>query len=451
MNDMTWNPSGYATANEAELHAPNREIRLGLMVAGAFFVGLLGWAALTPLDAAAVAEGVVAVSGNRQAVQHREGGVVTALHVVEGQAVRKGDVLLKISTSELVANERALAGEVIGLLAQRARLMAERDGAPGFSAPLEYATLTGTDRKLADDAMRGQQLLFEARSASVSAERSVFNQRARQYSQQIGGLHSQVQSNARQQQLLSDELEGLRSLVSRGFVSTNRIRALERTAAQLEGEAGSLRADIGRSNEAVAEAQLQMVSVSRDRLEEVANQLRDVQLRIEELRPKWTAARERLDQAAIKAPAAGKVVGLHVFTVGGVVSAEETLMEIVPQDRALVVEAKVSAEDADDLRIGMDTQVRFTALKERDMPILHGAIARVSADSFEDQRTGRRYFTMEVRVPPQELAKIREIRADGGLRPGLTAEVLVPLRQRTALGYLIEPLTQTLWKAGREH
>ena len=151
------------------------------------------------------------------------------------------------------------------------------------------------------------------------------------------------------------------------------------------------------------------------------------------------------------APAAGRVVGLSVFTVGGVVTAGETLMEIVPSDRRLVIEARASPTDADDLAVGMDTQIRFPALQERNMPILSGRIESVSADSFEDERTGVRYFKMRVEVPPEELAVIRRFRADGGLRPGLPAEVMVPMRKRSALAYLIEPLTQSLWRAGREH
>lgn len=167
--------------------------------------------------------------------------------------------------------------------------------------------------------------------------------------------------------------------------------------------------------------------------------------------PRLSAAREQIERSKIRAPASGRVVGLKVFTVGGVISPGDTLMEIVPQDKRLLIEAKASPTDADDLQVGMHTQIRFPALQERNMPILQGRIANVSADSFEDERTGARYFRVEVEVPPEQLSVIREFRADGGLRPGLPAEVLVPLRKRSALSYLIEPLTQSLWRAGREH
>ena len=167
--------------------------------------------------------------------------------------------------------------------------------------------------------------------------------------------------------------------------------------------------------------------------------------------PKLVATRQQIARATVRATASGQVVGLKVFTEGGVVSAGQTLMEIVPDNRNLVIEAKAAPTDADDLHIGMTTQIRFPALQERDIPIIEGKISKVSADSFEDQRTGGHYFEIEVMVPPEGLAKLKEFRADGGIRAGLPAQVIVPLRKRTALGYLLEPLASTFWKVGREH
>lgn len=430
---------------------PAAEIRGGAIIAAAFFVGLLGWAALTPLDAGAVAQGVVAVSGNRQAVQHRDGGIVTALNVVEGQTVAKGDILLQISASEVVAAERGVAGEVIALLAQRARLLAERDGIARIAEPAAFAGLSPADRLLAADAMRSQRVLFTARRSSLSIERSVLGQRMRQQAEQIGGVGHQVRSNREQQRLIIDELEGLRGLAASGFVSRNRLRAVERSAAELDGNHGALRADIARLTEAVGEARMQVVALDRALLEEVAGALRDTSVRLDELQPKLVALREQLARSTVRAPSSGRVVGLKAFTVGGVVAAGETVMEIVPQDRALVIEAKAAPTDADDLRIGMTTQVRFSALQERNLPILYGKVSKVSADSFEDPRTGLRYFQIEIVVTPTELARILEVRSDLGIRAGLPAEVMIPIRSRTALAYLVEPFTQSLWRAGREN
>jgi HlyD family type I secretion membrane fusion protein len=426
-------------------------VRTGAIIAGIFFIGVLGWAAFIPLDAGAIATGTVAVSGNRQAVQHREGGILTRLDVTEGQTVQKGQALLEVSASEVVATERSLSGEVIALLALRERLLAERDNRSQVAAPIEYRDLSVEDQALANDALQGQRLLFSARRNSIATERSVLNQRIAQHNQQIGSVKSQITSNRRQQVLIGQELEGLRGLTDRGFVSINRIRAIERNAAQLDGDYGSYQADIAKTQQASGETRMQILSLEKRMAEGVATELRDTQIRLAELQPRLIAARDQLKRSTVRAPAAGRVVGLAVFTVGGVISPGEKMMEIVPQDRALVVDGKVSPTDADDLYVGMETQVRFAALQERNLPILQGKISKVSADGFEDPRTGERFFKIEVIVAPSEIAKIKAIRGDTGLRAGLPAEVMIPLRKRTALSYLIEPLTQTLWRAGREH
>lgn len=433
------------------LDAPHREARIGLFIAGAFFLGFLGWAAFVPLDSGAMADGVVAVSGNRQAVQHSDGGVVTGLYVTEGQTVRTGQPLLRVATPELIASERAMTSEVISLLARQARLNAEQDGRVAMTPPPEFAALPPGDAALAEEALAGQQQLLTARRASIQTERAVLSQRIRQQSEQIGGLSHQMTSNREQQRLLSDELTGMRRLLPEGFVAVNRIRAMERSAAKLDGQYGALRADSARTSEAIGETRLQMVSLDRARLEEIAAELGVIQQRLDETQPKISALREQISRSVIRAPSSGRVVGLTTFTVGGVVGAGSVIMEIVPQDRALVVEARAAPSDADDLKPGMKTQVRFSALQERNLPILEGSISRVSADSFEDPRTGARYFEIEVVVPPTELEKIKQVRGDTGLRAGLPAEVLVPLRSRSALTYLLEPLTQTLWRSGREH
>jgi HlyD family type I secretion membrane fusion protein len=451
MQDLPRPKSSSTDMSRASLAAPHREARLGFILSGAFFVGLLGWAAFVPLDAGAMADGIVAVSGNRQVVQHRDGGVITDLYVTEGQTVRAGQPLLRVATPELVASERAMTSEVVSLLARRARLAAERDGRGELTEPAEFANLPAADVALAQEALAGQWQLLKARRASIQTERAVLSQRVRQQSEQIGGLSHQMGSNREQSRLLGEELEGMKRLLPDGFVAVNRIRAMERNVSELDGQYGALRADSARTSEAIGETRLQMVSLDRIRLEEITTELGELQQRLDEIQPKLDAIREQVAGSIIRAPTGGKVVGLTTFTIGGVVAAGATIMEIVPQDRALVVEAKAAPTDADDLRVGMKTQVRFSALQERNLPILEGAVTRVSADSFEDERTGARYFEIEIVVPPAELDKIRQIRGDTGLRAGLPAEVLVPLRSRSALSYLLEPLTQTLWRAGREH
>ncbi|WP_447759708.1 HlyD family type I secretion periplasmic adaptor subunit [Sphingopyxis panaciterrae] len=453
MNDMTpgkWHAAQGADDPLVRRDSIRREFKVGGGIALAFFVGLLGFAALIPLDAGAFAEGVVAVSGNRQAVEHEQGGIVTSLAIVEGQTVIKGQELIRVSASELLAAERGLAGQVVALLAERARLVAEMTGRASVAAPAEFAALPAEDRAMAAEALHGQVMLFRARREALATQHGVLSQRIRQQAAQGGGMQDQIASNREQKRLIHEELDGLKTLVDRGFVSLNRIRAMERDAARLEGDFGAYRADVAKTGEAIGEVRFQIAGLNKDMMEEVATRLREVQVQLDSLQPRLFAAREQLTRSVVRAPAGGRIVGLKIFTVGGVAMAGDTLMEIVPQDRNLIVMAKASPADADDIKVGMETQVRFPAIQERSLPVLKGRIAKISADSLEDPRSGMRYFSLEVVVPEKETAKITALRPDGGLRAGLPAEVLIPLRKRSALAYIFEPLTQTLWKSGRE-
>ncbi|NEX94072.1 HlyD family type I secretion periplasmic adaptor subunit [Caulobacter sp. 17J65-9] len=443
---------GAATTEPEVSDAPTRELWVGGAVAGLFFILFLGWAAFAPLDAGAYAHGQVVVSGSRQAVQHREGGVVSAIHVKEGDEVARGQVLVEINAADLRANERALTSQVIALEAQRARLAAERDHLPNIVPPAEFAVLPAADRVLADEAMRLQELQFTARRGSLQAQHGVLTQRVNQLQQQIEGYNRQIASNREQQSLIQEELEGLKSLAARGYAPLTRVRATERTAASLEGDYGSYRAEVAKSHEAIGETKMQIVSVDRQAVEEIADQLRQTEDQLNEASPKLTAVRDQLSRAEVRAPVGGEVVGLTVHTVGGVIQPGQTLMEIVPKNAPLVIEARVQPNDADDLHIGQATEVRFSAFHERDLPIIHGRLTKLSADSFVDEKTGQRYYRAEVSVPPQELVELRRVRgAETVLKPGLPAEVVVPLRKRTALQYFFEPLQQSLWRSFREH
>lgn len=425
---------------------PRRELIIGGAIIVVFFVIFLGWAAFAPLDAGAYAQGQIAVSGNRQAVQHREGGVVTALLVAEGDTVRRGQILLQLSSGELRATERGVSSQVFALMAQRARLIAERDRLGSIPTPPEFADLAPQDRVLAQESLRIQQQQFGARRTGRSTETGVLGQRIAQLNEQISGYEGQIAANQEQQRLIQDELAGMRSLAERGYAPLTRVRALERTAAQLDGELGSLRAQIARSREAVGETRLQMSGVSTKMNEDVADQLRLIDVQLNELQPRMAELRAQIARNEVRAPASGEVVGLTIFTQGGVIQPGQTLMEIVPRDASQVIIAQISPNDVDNLRVGLDTEVRFPGLRERNPPIVHGRVTRISADSFTLEETGASYFRAEIVVPASELAKMG--RGAETLRPGAPVEVVVLLRKRTALGYLLEPLTNNLWRSG---
>jgi HlyD family secretion protein len=429
---------------------PSREIRLGMTIAALFFVLFLGWAAFMPLDAGVHAAGQIAVAGNRQSVQHRDGGVVTAIHVREGQHVRAGDVLIELSAPELLASERALTSDYLTLLAQRARLLAERTGQQEFTPPAEFATLKPADREIASQVMQLQRSEMRARSGSISAQQSVLGQRAQQLVQQQSGYSKQREALVEQQRLIAEELDGLKSIAAKGFASMNRVRALERSQADLKGQEAQMVSEFARAGEGIGETRMQSLSVSRERLEQIENDLKDTQSKLSETLPKLVATREQLERSQVRAPATGQVVGLQIFTVGGVVAAGQKLMDIVPDGRELVIQSQLNPSDADDAYQGQTAQIRFASVHNRSLPLFSGTVRTVSADSFTDEKTGRSYFRVEIVVPEAELNRVRSVLGNGELRPGLPVEAVLTVRKRTALQYLMEPLTGALWRSGHE-
>ena len=400
---LTWREGPSDELVEAD--DPRRDIRTGSIIAFLFFVVLLGWAALAPLDAGVYAQGSIAVSGNRQAVQHRSGGTIGEILVREGQKVKAGQTLIEMAAPDLRATERALTTEYFSLVAQRSRLMAERLGGGNFAPPTEFLNLSDEDRPIASQALQLQRAQLQARSGSLSAQSSVLGQRSRQLSEQQTGYAQQRISVREQQRITNDELTGLRELEKKGFASINRVRAIERALEDLRGREAALTAEIARAGEGKGETSMQTLSLRKTSLEEVAAELRDTQTRLSDILPKLVSAREQLQNATLKAPTSGQVVGLSVFTVGGVVGAGQTLMEIVPDTRKLVIQAQVNPADADDVFQGQKAQLRFVSVSDKTLPMLEGTVRTISADRLTDEKSGVSYFQAEIEVAPAELDK----------------------------------------------
>jgi HlyD family secretion protein len=294
-------PPAPSSAPSGKLDSPRGELRLGAVIIGLFFVLFLGWAAIAPLDAGAFATGSVAVSGNRQAVQHREGGTVTALRVEEGDRVRQGQVLIELSSGELRATERGVTGQVFALLAQRSRMIAERDGLRSIPVPPEFAALSPEDQQLANEALRLQRLQFGARGTSRATETGVLGQRVAQLNQQILGLERQIASNESQSRSIQQELQRFYDMDDQ-YKPVNRIAALERNAAAIEGEGGSLRAEVARIRDAIGQTRLETVGVSTKLFEDVAEQLRAAEIQLNELQPQLAQLRRQIANTRIVAP-----------------------------------------------------------------------------------------------------------------------------------------------------
>ena len=421
--------------------APDRDIRLGLMIAAIFFVGFLGWSAIARLDAAAIAPGKLVVSGQRQTVQHRDGGVVAEVLVKEGQHVRQGDVLVRLAAADVEAQERALAGQAISLLAQRARLQAEQAGHSSIVPPREFAALQGPYRADAERALQLQLTQMRTRMAVLSAQRGVLGQRTSQASSSGQGYSRQLASVEEQLRLIEDELASLKTVAEKGFVSRSRIRALERTKADLEGQRGQYAATVAQSGSQAGESRLQILEAQNNYYERIASELREVETSLADIMPKWDAARDQLARTQIRAPATGAVVGLTIFTPGGVIAAGQKLMDIVPDRAELKVEGSISPANADDVRPGQRAFVRFDTLHEKTLPPLKGVVTRFSADAITNERTGETFYTAEISIPPDELQQVKEVRGTHTLRAGMPVSIQIPTRKRTALEYALEPLT----------
>jgi HlyD family secretion protein len=430
---------------------PRWEILIGGAILAAFLGVAAGWAAFAPLGSAVNAPGEIKVSGERQAVQTPKGGIVTALPVREGAEVRAGDLLVGFAGASASAEEQALAARVIDLQAEIARLEADRAGAAEILPPSEFARLGARDGAEAERALAAERrMLAELRSARA-ARQGTFRSQLGEVEAQIAAYRLRRRSADTQHALNQQELAGIEALAAKGYASKNRVLGLKRSGAALEGDAGAYTAEIARLHQSKAQARFQMVEDRERVAETVAERLRQARAEVQALLPQWRAARDGLAQTEARAPMAGSIIGLRLHTVGGVVQPGATLMEIVPANRSLTIEAQIAPADVNQIRVGQAANVRVPSIHDRRVPTIHGRVTRLSADSLVDERTGRSFYTAAVLVPAAAFETIRRSAGLAGrLMPGTPVEVQVPLRPRTALQFWIEPLVQTLSRAGGE-
>lgn len=430
---------------------PRRELMLGGAIVVAFLAVAAGWASLAPLGSAANAPGEIKVSGERQAVQTLRGGIVTALPVREGAEVHAGDLLVGFAGAAAVAEEQALATRVIDLRAEIARLEADRAGAAEIASPPEFAGLAPRDRARAERALAAEARMLAELRGTRAARQGTFRSQLGEVDAQVSAFQIRRRSADTQYTLNQQELSGIEALAAKGYASKNRVLGLKRSGAALEGDAGAYAAEIARLRQSAAQARFGMAEDREKIAEAVAERLRQARAELQGLLPQWRIARDALAQIEVRAPVAGSVVALRVHTVGGVVQPGATLMEVVPANRSLTIEAQVAPADVNQIRIGQTANVRVPSIHDRRVPTIRGRVTRISADSLVDERTGRSFYTASVLVPGAAFDTLRRSAGLAGrLRPGTPVEVQVPLRARTALQFWLEPLVQTLSRAGGE-
>ena len=421
-----------------------RHLVWAFVVIAALAGGLGTAAALVEISGAVIAPGNIVVETNLKRVQHQEGGIVEAIHVREGQSVEAGDLLVQLDGTIAKANLTVVTTRLRELQAQEARLMAERDGQETLIVPEPLAALNADPAVAA--ILQGQRSLLDARRTSRAGRKAQLNEQIKQFREQITGLTSQRAAKAEEIELVAKELSDLSSLLEKRLIQQSRITALKRDEARLRGEHGGFTSQIAQVEQAISERKIQILQIDEEMRAEVVEQLPAVRGEIAQLIEQRVAALEELRRLEIRAPSAGYVHQLAVHTVGGVVAAGEDLMQIVPHEDVLVVEARVAPNDIDQLGPAQEAVVRFPGLDQRTTPELAARILTVSADLIEDPTDGTRYYEARLALSEEEIARLGDTR----LVPGMPVEAFVQTGERTILSFLLKPLSDHLARAFRE-
>jgi HlyD family secretion protein len=433
----------------SKLKGARRSIRSHLMIGLALVLAVGGgfgdWASTVPISGALIAPGAVVVDSNVKKVQHLTGGVVGEVRVRDGDSVKAGDIVVRLDETVVKANLGIVVKTLNGLWARAARLEAEQRDLDKIKFP--PMLVDRADDPDVNDVMASEAKLFEVRVNGRSGQKAQLRERVTQLNEEIAGLTAQEQAKDKEIALVEKELVGVRQLYDQHLVQISRLTTLERDFARISGERAQYIASRAQAKGKITETELQIIQVDKDMISEVSKDLRETNDKIGEFVERKVTAEDQLRRIDIRAPQDGMVLQSTVHTVGGVITAGDAIMMIVPQADALAVEAKVNPQDIDKLRIGQNTLLRLSAFNQRTTPELNGVVTRVSADVTTDQRTGQSYYTIRVSMPPDEVARLG---SDNKLVPGMPVEAFVQTGERTMMSYLMKPLNDQLMRSFRE-
>ena len=432
----------------SEEQGARRSIRLHLIIGLAVVVilagGLGGWASTAQISGALIAPGSVVVESNVKKVQHPTGGVVGEVRARDGDLVKAGDVVVRLDDTVTKASLAIVVKTLDGLWARAARLEAEQRGLDKVAFP--RMLLDRADDPDVKNIIASETKLFEVRTYGRAGQKAQLRERVTQLNEEIGGLTAQEAAKDKEIVLVEKELTGVRDLYDKHLVQISRLTTLERDAARLNGERAQYIASRAQAKGKITETELQIIQVDKDMVSEVSKDLRETNDKIGEFVERKVTAEDQLRRVDIRAPQDGMVLQSTVHTVGGVITAGDAIMMIVPQADDLSVEAKVNPQDIDKLQIGQKTLLRLSAFNQRTTPELNGVVTRVSPDVTTEQRTGQSYYTIRVSMPPEEIARLGDVK----LIPGMPVEAFVQTGDRTMLSYLIKPFSDQLMRAFRE-
>jgi HlyD family secretion protein len=418
---------------------------IGLSVVVLLAGGLGGWASTQQISGALIAPGQIVVESNVKKVQHPTGGVVGEVRAHDGDVVKAGDILVRLDDTVTKASLAIVTKNLDAAYARAARLEAEQRGIDHINFPMQL--LDRTNDPDVNNLMKSEMKLFDVRVNGRAGQKAQLRERVTQLNEEIGGLAAQEKAKDQEIALVVKELEGVRQLYDQHLVQISRLTTLERDAARLNGERAQYVASRAQSKGKISETELQIIQVDKDMVSEVSKDLRETNDKIGEFVERKVTAEDQLRRVDIRAPQNGMVLQSTVHTVGGVITAGDAIMLIVPQSDDLQVEAKVNPQDIDKLQVGQKTLLRLSALNQRTTPELNGVVTRVSPDVTTDQRTGQSYYTIRVSMPSEEIARLG---GEAKLIPGMPVEAFVQTGDRTMMSYLMKPLHDQLMRAFRE-
>lgn len=423
-----------------------RHLIIGIAIVVFAVFGIGGWAATMELAGAVIAHGSLVVESSVKKVQHLTGGIVKEIRVREGDHVKAGDILVRLDETQTKAADAIVSKNLDELIAQQARLEAERDGEDHIAFPVGVSERAGDQKSDSARTMVAERKLFVLRRQARDGRKAQLKERISQLKEQIQGYVGQTDAKTREIQLINKELEGVRELWKTKLIPLTRLNALERDAARVEGERSQLIGAIAEAKGKITETQLQILQVDQDLRSEVGKDLADTRSKVSEFVERKVAAEDQLKRIDIRAPQNGIVKQLSVHTVGGVIAAGDPIMLIVPDADALTVEAKIAPQDIDQLYLGQLASLRFTAFNQRTTPEISGKVSLISPDITQDPKTGASYYLVQITPNASEVARLGDVK----LMPGMPVESFIKTGERTMISYLIKPLRDQVGRAFKE-
>ncbi len=419
-----------------------RRLGIGVAIVAIITLTVFAWGAFVKLSGAVIAAGIVVVDGNSKKIQHQQGGVVASIGVRNGSRVAAGDVLIRLDDTQMRASLGIIQSQLLELGGRKARLIAERDGAATVEFPAELLAFGSEFSAIAT----GERRLFEVRRNWNEGRKAQLGERIRQLEEEIKGQSVQHKAKVRELVLIGGELSRVTDMYSRNLLPVTRVLSMQRDEARIDGESGTLVAQIARLKGQISEIELQIGSLDQQRVSDAQKEVREIEGRLSELQDKRIAAEDQLRRVELKAPIDGIVHELAVHTVGGVAAPGEQLMLVVPSSDELSVDIRVQTSDIDRIQIGQTAILRLPALNQRLTPEGRGVVARLSPDASRESQSGQMFFT--ARITPD--ADFRATPHGRKLVPGMPVEVFIETAPRSALSYLLTPLTEQFNRAFRE-